>query len=86
MRGRNGHAWPYLQKEAATLAVLAGPMIAKYLSAAVDNALASSIQAWHPNLRYRPPHVPMDDAEDWLVQARVVFNETIVGMKKDGVI
>ena len=86
MKRGKGHAWPHLQKEAATLAALADPKIAKYLSAAVDNALASSIQAWRPDLRYRPPHVPMNDAEDWLVQARVVFRETIAEMKKDGVI
>lgn len=85
-KGQQGHSFPHLQKEAATLAALADPRIAKYLSTAVDNALASRVQAWRPDLRYRPPCISMNDADDWLAQARVVFDATIAEMKKDGVI
>ena len=84
--GRSGHEIGELQKEIATLAVLAGAKIARYVGPAIGALPAAQIAAWNPMMRYQSPSMTITDASAWVGEAHSVHEETIGQMVKDGVL
>ena len=79
-----GHSVAGLSRQAATLALVAGSKAARYLGATTAGIVASPINAWKPELRYRAPSMSTADAQSWHAIANAVFSETVAQMKLDG--
>lgn len=84
--GRSGHEIGELQKEIATLAVLASAKIARYVGPAIGALPTTRIAAWNPMMRYQSPSMTVAAASAWVEEALSVYEETIGQMVKDGVL
>ena len=73
-----------LQSQLRTLAVLSGSRTG-HLFVAVTQAM-NQIHAWSPVMRYQEPYVAGSLAQDWLAEARDVYNQAIGGLTLAGLI
>jgi hypothetical protein len=79
-----GHSVSDLAGHATSLALVASSKAARYLGATTAGIVASPINAWKPQLRYRAPSMSTADAQSWHTIAHAVFSETVAQMKLDG--
>ncbi|MHB1826829.1 MAG: hypothetical protein ACYCV6_03925 [Steroidobacteraceae bacterium] len=84
--GRSGHEIGELQKEIATISVLASANIARYVGPAISALPTTQIAAWNPMMRYKSPSMTVAAASAWVAEALSVYDETIAQMVKDGVL
>ncbi len=83
-----GHDLCSLRHRVDRASAMVGSRTARYVSTtAMRNLAKASIMAWHPGLRYRAPgSVTSGDAKTWVMEARAVYNATVVALRLDGVI
>lgn len=83
---RDGHNLSHLAAEVSALATVAGAKTARYFGVTTKALLSAGIAKWSPEMRYRPPTMPVGDAQAWYGTARAVFVETVTQMELDGVL
>jgi hypothetical protein len=80
------HNLNFLANRVSAFATVAGAKTARYYKQATSSVSSSSIAAWKPEMRYRPPTMTTGDATTWCQIADNVFRETVAQMQLDGVL
>lgn len=85
-RSLRGHRFTALLNELSAVTSVAGAKTARYVGPATRGVLASALQAWTPEMRYRAPTLALEDAQAWYSQAKNIFQETVHQMSLDGLL
>ena len=76
-----------LKSLVSNVGAMTGARSAKYTTALVLSIPSMGISAWDFNMRYSAAgSIDPSRAADWLIEAICVYEDTIAGMKLDGVI
>ncbi len=83
-----GHRLGDLSNAALALATLPTGKTARYIpKQTAGHSLYDPSNGWRETLRYRAPGtISPTTAKDWLIEAKAVYDSTIVPMRLDGVI
>jgi len=82
------HGLSELSQHALKLAALAGAKTGKYsFRQATGCSLYDGRRGWHPGRRYQPiGTIDSKSASEWLIEAKRIYQMTIIPMKLDGVL
>lgn len=81
-----GHRLTDLAQRVSQVCALAGARTARYVTQKVRKVPAAAIAGWRETMRYRSPSMTTTDAQIWVDEAEVIYQDTVAQMILDGVI
>ncbi len=81
-----GHRLTDLAQRVSQVCTVAGAATARYVTQAVLGIPTAAIAGWIETMRYHSPSKAAANAQTWVDEAEVVYQDTVVRMVLDGVI